>query len=420
VSTAVIASPAQPLPRVQRSTSATAALLYLYAFHAGMGVETPLINFAGNFGVGDLALALAALLMTLANIPVRLSPPFVVPLLLGVLSTLSWGLSVLHGPDHFDPSAWGFVLRWFTYALLLLLLPSVVTDRRIWWRLLAAFAAGVLLQIVAAWAIWSLAPRHQWFGIPLLASDTYNANTIGFYLSCGVPVLLAFLVRSRRLLPKLLLLLALLACTASAFLTASKGTWGTVGLILLGVMLLRAVSAPWLLLVFITLGVGSFVTLKATGADEMLVTAIEARWEVSQGSNLQRLEMVQAAGEMATDYPLLGAGPKAYQAIGMRYGRYERDPHNTYVGLAAEIGLLSAVSFGLAMWVLYPAYLIGAGMRMRRLVTPEAIALGGFLVAVLLQGFVTGLPASDKASWLMLGLAALHWRFAGDDARRKS
>jgi O-antigen ligase len=412
VSTSVVLPGAAPLQSERLVTSAPVALMYVYAFHAGIGVETPGINFAGNFGVGDLALALAALLMSLRNARVTLTLPFFVPVVLGVLSTMSWGFSVLLGPDHFDPSAWGFVVRWFTYALLLLILPSILTDRRMVWRMLAAFAMGVTAQIVLAWLAWSLAPRYQWFSLPLLASETYNANTIGFYLSCGVPVLLAFLIRSQRITTKLLLGVTLAACAASAFLTASKATWGTVGLILLGVILLRALMKPVLLLVLVSLAGVTYIAVTAAGYHEILGAAVKARWQVSEGSNLQRLEMVQAAGEMATDYPLLGAGPKAYQAIGARYGRHERDPHNSYVGLAAEIGLAAALTFAVTFWLIYPAYVVAAGLRMRRLITPEAIALGGFLAAVLLQGLVTGLPASDKGSWLMLGLAAAYFRFS--------
>jgi O-antigen ligase len=382
-----------------------------------MGVEAPVINFAGNFGIGDLALALVALLMTLGNTPVRFGLPCVVPLALGVLSTVSWGFSVLQGPDHFDPTAWGFVLRWFTYALLLLVMPSIVTDRRIWWAVLAAFASGVVIQILAAWAVWSAAPRYQWFGIPLLASDIYNQNTVGFYLSCGVPVLLAFLIRSRGLIGKLLFTLALAACTVSAFLTASKGTWATVGVILLGVALLRAFAKPWLLLLFATLGIGSWLAVSATGVDELLTAAVKARWEVSQGSNLQRLEMARAGTEMAVDYPLLGAGPKAYQSVGAKYGRHERDPHNAYVGMAAEIGLPSACLFVLAFLVLYPFLLIRLMRSQRTILSAETVALGGALIGVVLQGFVGGLPASDKVSWLMLGLAAAAARIATREAR---
>jgi O-antigen ligase len=391
----------------RRGVSLPLVLLCVYAFHAGLGIETPIANFVGNFGIGELALMAIAMLLTLSGATVRINLTCAIPLALGILSTMSWTFSVLLGPDNFDPDAWGYVLRWFTYALLLLVLPALVPDRETMWKVLGVFAAGVVTQIVVAWGLWSLAPRFQWFRVPLLASETFNANTIGFYLSCGLPVLMALAIRARGFFVKLALT-AIIGCfILSAFTTSSKATWGTVALIFGGVLAVRALSRPWLLLMVAMLAAGGYVALTISGGDRLVGRLAEARWSVSQRSNLQRVEMAQAAAEMASDYPLLGAGPKAFQAIGARYGRYERDPHNAYVGVAAEVGLVAGAIFVLTFGVLFPYYIVSAAIRARRLVTPETIAFAGFLTTVLLQGFVTGLPASDKASWLMLGLAAI-------------
>jgi O-antigen ligase len=380
--------------------------LYLYALHAGLGVETPLINFAGNFGIGDLGLILIVIAMTAAGRAMQLSGAVIVALVLGILSALSWALAPALGVDNFHPDAWGFVLRWFSYAALLMVLPIVVRERRTLWQCLALFATGTCAQLVLAWLVWRQDPRFQLFNIPLLASDVFNANSIGFYLTLGVPVLLALMVRIRGWKRWLVLLPSLLASVVSAFFTSSKATWATVALIGLAALFVQCVRRPLLAVTVLAIAAGSVGVVSQFEVAQDAAAVLETRWAASRGSNLQRLEMIEAAAQMAQDYPILGAGPKSYQVLGAQYGRLERDPHNAYVGLAAEIGILGALAFVIAFAVLLPQYLF-AIYRRGRAYAPELIAFGGALIAVLLQSFVTGLPASDKAAWLLLGLAAV-------------
>jgi hypothetical protein len=405
-STAVVTHHVPQVGAVRRAAPLSRLLFYVYAIHAGLGIETLGINFAGNFGVGDLALVLAVGLLTVSDRPLRVPRMVFFPAALGVISTISWALAPLHGLDNFFPDAWGFVLRWFSYAVLLLVLPMVVVDRAVLWKILAAFAFGVVAQVVLAWITWWPEPRFQAFAIPLLGSEVYNANSVGFYLAMGVPVVIGLAGRTHSVLLRMAITLVLIGCIVSAVCTSSKATWFTIALLLFLTVALYSVRYParGLIVLLIVLGTGWAVA--QVDVSSFAVKTVQQRWAASQGSNLQRVEMIAAAAEMATDYPVFGAGPKAYQTVGIQYGRRERDPHNAYIWLAAEIGIFGSLVFIAAFGFAYLFSLVKL-YRRGRSHTAELVALGGPFVAVLLQSFVTGLPASDKASWLLLGLVSL-------------
>lgn len=400
----------------KRGPAVLPLLLYVYAFHAGLGIEFPIANFVGNFGIGDLALLCALMLLAVSNRTFRIAPVSLFPVALGIISALSWALSPLHGWDNFRPDAWGFVVRWLSYAALLVIVPAIVVNQeRLRWCL-RWLTIGVLTQLLLAWLLWRLDPRFQFFGLPWLGSATFNANTLGFYLAVSVPLLFAFLVQSRSWLVRSSMLALMAIVLVSAFFTSSKGAWATITVIL-GISIIvsvfsrsRAGNGAVLALI---LAAGILTSYIYTG--DTVLELVQQRWAASAGSNLQRLEMIEAATEMAADHPLFGAGPKSYDSIGYLYARHESDPHNVYVWLAAEIGLLGLSMYLLVLIVALPYYWLRLRRIERRSGSQQRFVFLGIVIAVVLMSFVTGLPASDKVFWLTLSLLVAAQRIPADD-----
>jgi len=122
------------------------------------------------------------------------------------------------------------------------------------------------------------------------------------------------------------------------------------------------------------------------------------RWDASQASNADRLNLIESGVTMASENPLIGVGPKGFS----HYFDYLKtsDAHNTYVNIIAELGFFAFILFTL-MFV----YLMISLFRKKPFIDNTLFVLFfTSILALLLNGFVTGLPYSDKIPWILIGL----------------
>ncbi len=107
------------------------------------------------------------------------------------------------------------------------------------------------------------------------------------------------------------------------------------------------------------------------------------------GSAAQRLDILKTGWHIFTDHPLLGVGIGCYNEANARYapklGR--RDAHNTYMSLAAEMGLP-----GLLLWLGLVGSVLGQVRRLRRRLeaddqTVQALWLEKGIIAFLVAAF---------------------------------
>lgn len=82
--------------------------------------------------------------------------------------------------------------------------------------------------------------------------------------------------------------------------------------------------------------------------------AARTRWErtIYQGDQSRREEIHPAAWDMFMEKPLLGWGPVShYLELGARFKRPAMDPHNLYLWVMIETGLLGSVPFFIGLWM---------------------------------------------------------------------
>jgi O-antigen ligase len=85
---------------------------------------------------------------------------------------------------------------------------------------------------------------------------------------------------------------------------------------------------------------------------------VRLRWEKTfMGGNLAgREEILPEAWKMFTESPLVGWGPGAHLVeLGERFGRPTLDPHNLYLWILNEAGLLGAIPFFIGLWMCWRA-----------------------------------------------------------------
>jgi O-antigen ligase len=126
-----------------------------------------------------------------------------------------------------------------------------------------------------------------------------------------------------------------------------------------------------------------------------------------ENSGLFRLNLWKESLEIIEDFPLFGVGLNTYSKIGPKYSKAGGGyyPHNSYLQMAAEIGILGLFSF---LWILINLFRIG----IRTLKNNNDKIILGFLAALLAfltqSFFDVNLYALQLATlfWFVLGLAA--------------
>lgn len=215
--------------------------------------------------------------------------------------------------------------------------------------------------------------------------------------------------------------------TAGMVLTLSRGAAVAFAGVMVLAVLLRLLGAR-------VLAFGAVVALAAVllvpgyaarlGTIEELTAFIDPDRSTTEvgGAVASRATEAGAAALVFADHPLLGVGPDMYRQyyreyateIGIRVLAAERQAHNLYLGLAAELGLAGLLAFGGVI-----VTTVGGLLRARR----DAVArhpdlahlAGGYVLAVaayLMSGMFLHL-AFIRYLWLMLALAgAAAWVIA--------
>ena len=351
-------------------------------FSAGLGIEFPGIYIYGNLGFVDF-LILPIYVLVIKN-KEKFSSVSFFPLAIGAVAFFSFSYHVLVSDYYrvgFD--GLGVVLRWVYYALVTSVFAIYIkTYDQVIYCIRLLWLGGLTL-ICYAWINWYGSP--QWFvGLPVLSwIQNLNANTLGYYFSLMVP-LSVFLLMSKSIgRHSMLIVFALLYF--SILMTQSKAAV-LISVVLLVISFIRNRRAISISLI----AIASVLYLYG----DLLI----GRWDASQASNADRLNLIESGVTMASENPLIGVGPKGFS----HYFDYLKtsDAHNTYVNIIAELGFFAFILFTL-MFV----YLIISLFRKKPFIDNTLFVLFfTSILALLLNGFVTGLPYSDKIPWILIGL----------------
>ena len=247
-----------------------------------------------------------------------------------------------------------------------------------------------------------------------LSGSIGEKNRYAQILLMVVP-LAAALAHRRRVRQSAVLLVSAGLCIAGIALTASRGATVGVLLALVAMVALRVVTLRSLavLAVFAALALTLLPGYRARVLETIEAAQADDTSELD-GSAQSRLTSNLAAFNMFVDHPVIGVGTAGYpmqyesyaERIGLNVRDQERQPHNLYLGLAAETGLIGittfAAVFGLVLRRLYVAW---QGARRR---DPALADLAAGWIAAILAYLVSGVflhLAFERYLWLFLALA---------------
>ena len=391
--------------KIDRSNQKIVLFLYFYSFFAGMGIEMPLVHFAGNFGIGDFFLLAALGLQIFYRKSLRIHWLSFCLFIFGCVSLVSYANSLFI--DGLNTSPVGYIFRFFFYSVVVSLFIMTTKTLDILFNHLKCLAYGASIFLFSSWHFFFTEPGILYYGIPTLAYlDNVNANTQAFYYTLIVPILI-FLLFSGRINKKIGIFITFLFIF-SAFATLSKVGWG--GLILSSLFLV------YVLIIFkkrTTLSVLCIgFVLFAVNKYDFLFDIINKRLTSSGGSNNDRLELILNGFEIWSHYPIFGSGPKTFIYRSAEYGSFPviaRDAHNTWVNLLSDIGFLPVLLLAMIYLLAFVAavnskrkHSPNGFYRLQRKLT-QYFFITMILLLFLWSNF-TGLIYSDKIPWILLSL----------------
>lgn len=314
-------------------------------------------------------------------------------------------------------------------VLVVCLLRTPQQLRRVVWALLAA---GIFLATLTAWQQITGSFTNNYWGFAraaieniVVGQDDYRiSGPIGdpnFYaqiLLVLVPLALDRLTQSNTLGLRLLAGWALGVCVLSIMFTFSRGAFVSMGVSLL-LLFVRRPPRPATILTIILLAL-PVVQLLPGGYLDRLSTLVDlvpglSETSVKEEYSFRGRSSAQLAGWMMfRDHPLTGVGlgnfPVHYQEysrqLGIDSSRWEQAPHNLYLEILTERGLIGLATFGLLLGVLFRHMRRARELFLEMGMNDEAGIIQAFsigLIAYLLAAVF--LQASyPRYFWLMVGI----------------
>jgi O-antigen ligase len=305
------------------------------------------------------------------------------------------------------------ITRYIPNVLLIPIMYTAVRDKRQAMMIMAGLVLGALAACV--YGITHPSPEGA-----RLAGTALDPNELASVLVAGAALTAAIVanLRNRNGL-RFAALCAIGFCVLGIFLTVSRG-----GLIALAVALVAAMilGGRWRPLAFggaILIACASFyyfAVLAPPEARERITSTSEGETEVREG----RTTLWQVAERIVEAKPVTGVGANNFQTTSRHYlftqpGALARTDlviasprvvHNTYLGMAAELGLV-----GLGLFVVVMLFCIGSAIRAARFFSAlgdrggEALARGiaiGLIGTLVADFFIS--EEYSKPLWLLLGL----------------
>lgn len=220
-----------------------------------------------------------------------------------------------------------------------------------------------------------------------------NSNDLAFAMVLCLPFCLAFLLRGRGLMRKVMWLLAMLVMVTTVFLTASRA--GFIELVITACFCLWyfAIKGKRPQLIVVSCLVGAVLTFGAGGKLEKRILALSGQItsdldQRAYDSYEERKELMISSLKAIVHYPIYGIGVQNFVTYGGRW----KEVHNCYLEIGAEGGIT-----GLVLYLLFFRCAFANLKRLRKLDLDPEMKLFVWALQSSLIGFVTGALFAPEA-----------------------
>ena len=364
----------------------------------------------GKLGGGLVILAWIALLATRRDDEQFFEAhPTITLVLAGFLAWIALGYTWAESPSEVVTA----ITRYIPNVLLIPIMYTAVRDKRqaMW------VMVGLILGALAAslYGVTHPSPEDARLeGTALDPNELASVLVAGTALTAGIA---ANIKNHNGLRAGALACIGL--CVLGIFLTVSRGGLIALAVALLAAMILGGRWRPLAFLAAIMIACGSFyyfAVLAPPEAQERITKTSEGETQVREG----RTTLWQVAERIVKAKPITGVGANNFQTASRHYvltqpGALARTDlviasprvvHNTYLGMACELGLV-----GLGIFLIVVFFCIGSTIRAARFFSALGDRGGEALARALAVGLIGTLIADffiseeyNKPLWLLLGL----------------
>lgn len=358
-------------------------------------------------------------------------------------AVVALGLLYARAPDLVMENVVEFIRNFFTY---LIIINIITTSARLHAALYAMLGAGTTLASLTLFQSLTGTFDNDYGGLAQyrvsdIAGSTEgarpggtlgDANYYGQLLLILIPIALYLMFEGRSRLGRFVGLVCAAILTAAVIFTYSRGDAIALGVIVLAAVLYKRPNPLWVVggLVALVLALpllpANYLARLSTVID---VAEGNRQTIIGEDSIRGRAGATQAAISMFLDYPLLGVGRENYPLYqpeylsGTPFARVAGGipPHNLYLEVAAENGIVGIVVFGGMLLATFGA-LSGARRQYRLTGRNKDGTLVGWL-AIMLIGYLVSAVSLHGAFmyvlWLQVSLIAAARRIAYTDATSK-
>lgn len=321
----------------------------------------------------------------------------------------------------------GFFGKELKFLAIFFMLVEVVNSRERLRIVLMAIIASVVLIVVDAWAQYfggtDFIRGYDWARLRVSFS---TANDFSGWLIVVIPLLLGLPAIGKPRIGKALKVLSLVLAVVlfvCLLATYSRGAWlgFATGIFFTAWFVFKNLTLK-IKTVCLSMGIGLVaiflilpqpIKAKIGGIgrinfkfSETVNARIKSTLKTEEGSTPIRLNLWKEALQITRDHPLTGCGLNTYSMVARGYKSFDWGgvyPHNSYLQMAAETGLLGLFAF---LWVLFTFF--KTGMRhLNQKRDPLVLGLLSGIAAFLVQAFFdTNLYALQLVVlfWYMVGL----------------
>ena len=230
-----------------------------------------------------------------------------------------------------------------------------------------------------------------------------NPNILAEYLVMTIPLSISLFWYTKKIVKKVLFLATSAILTLSLVLTLSRGGW--IGFAVSALIFILLVEKRFLLSI-IPIGIGGLLFLPKS-----ILSRILSIGNLGDSSNSYRITMWKIALNIIKDNPLAGVG-FGHKPFQQTFETYISDmptyhAHNTYIELAAELGIPGLIAFLFLMFIIFKYGIQKLINQENRYIKIMAAGLFAGLGGLLAHGAVENVIYLTRIIlyfWIMIGL----------------
>ncbi|MBE7039495.1 MAG: hypothetical protein E7398_02060 [Ruminococcaceae bacterium] len=202
---------------------------------------------------------------------------------------------------------------------------------------------GIAQNFIGVSSTSSWVDEKMFEDIKLRVYSTFdNPNVLGEYLVMMIPLAMAFLLRSEKLLHKIVYFAVLALCVLCLIFTWSRGAW--LGAMLAVIIFLVATDKRWAICSLVLFVAIPFIPV-ILSSNSAIVGRITSIGDMSDSSTAYRVSIWQSALRVIGDFWLSGIGPgsNAFSLVYQKYAAsgvaFALHSHNLFLQLLVELGI---------------------------------------------------------------------------------